>query len=78
MGTVKNRSVFLLYFSVTNFLWKAVADPTWVQSTIAVVYANICVVDNVMYMGTVSNSNKTWHMLMCVVYKTKNSLEKVL
>ena len=42
------------------------------------VCANICVVDNVVYMGTVNNSNKTWHMLMCVVHKTKKLLEKIL
>ena len=42
------------------------------------VCANIWVVDNVVYMGTVNNSNKTWHVLMCVVNKTKNRLEKVI
>ena len=41
------------------------------------VCANICVVDNVVYMGTVNNSNTTWHMLMCLVYNTKRLFEKV-
>ena len=27
---------------------------------------DFCVVDNVVYMGTVNNSNKTWQVLICV------------
>ena len=30
------------------------------------------VVDNVVYMGTVTNSNKTWHVLICVVSNKKS------
>ena len=29
--------------------------------------ADICVVDNMVYMGTVNNSNKIWHVDICVV-----------
>ena len=29
-------------------------------------YADICVVDNMVYMGTVNNSNKIWHVLIFV------------
>ena len=43
-------------------------DLTWVQSTIATRY-DICsdyfVVDNMVYMGTINNSNNTKHILIC-------------
>ena len=36
---------------------------------------NICVmVDNVMYMGTLINSNKTWHVVICVVYNNNKQV----
>ena len=47
----------------------------WVQSTIATENRNkicMCVVYNVVYMGTVNNSNNAWYVL---VY---NKLEYVL
>ena len=57
-------AVWLVEFScvtVIMSLKKAVADPTWLQSTIATRHG-MCVVYNVVYMGKVNNSNKTWHV----------------
>ena len=34
------------------------------QQDMAYVDVLICVVDNMVYMGAVHNSSKTWHMLM--------------
>ena len=38
------------------------------------VYADIYVGGNVVYMGRVNNSNKTWHVLICVVYNKKKNI----
>ena len=38
------------------------------------VCADFCVVDNMVYMGTINNNNKTWQVVICAVY---NKLEKV-
>ena len=35
------------------------------------VCTNIFVVDDIVYMGTVNNSNNTQHVMKCVVYKNK-------
>ena len=61
VSSTKTSAVWLAEFScatLTKSLKEAVADPTWIQSTI-IVCANFYVLDNVVYMGTVNNSNKT-------------------
>ena len=63
--TPKTTAVWLVECScvtVTNALEKAVADPTWVQSATATRQIEY-VVYNVVYMGSVSYSNKTWHVV---------------
>ena len=42
---------------------------TWAQAnnSTRVWHVLICVVDNMVCMGTGNNSNKTWHVLICVV-----------
>ena len=57
------------YATGTESLKKAVADPTSVQSikeqdgNYVLIFVKV---DNVVYMGTVTNSNMTWHVLICV------------
>ena len=49
---------------------EAVADPTWVLSTMysnMIWYACFGAVDNVVHMGSVINGNKTWRVLICVI-----------
>ena len=42
-----NEAVAVLLYNVTKSLKKAVADPTWIQSSNDMVGADFCVVDNV-------------------------------
>ena len=41
-------------------------------------YSDICVVDNMVCMGTVNNSNMTWHVLICVVSNNSKALSWIL
>ena len=55
----------VLLCDVTKLLKEAIADPTWLQPTTAA-NSDYFVVDNMVYMSTVSNSNNTQHVLICV------------
>ena len=38
-------------------------------------WADFCVVDKVVYMGTVNNFNKTWQGVICAVHNNNYKLE---
>ena len=38
--------------------------------------ADSCVVDSVVYMSAVNNTNKTWHVVICIVYSNNRQVRK--
>ena len=42
------------------------------------VSTDLCNGQDYLCMGTVSNSNKTWHVLMCAINKKKHGRKSVL
>ena len=61
--------------TVTKSLEEAVADPTWVQSTNNI-YGICSVLVGLVNMAAVNNTNRIWHVLICVVYCNNKQVRK--
>ena len=52
---------------------EAVADPKWGTIATTHIYIYIYIVDSSVYLGTVNNGNKTWHVCSPQHYVHDNS-----